>query len=63
MRADGATKGGLDHGDWVPLRQMLHDAGVPVVPLSVQHQGGPQHAYRAGQALAPLAQQGLLILA
>ena len=54
---------GLDHGAWVPLRQMFPDAEVPVVPLSVQHHGGPQHAWRVGQALAPLAQQGFLIVA
>ncbi len=40
---------GLDHGAWVPL--------------SIQHQGGPEHAYRVGQALAPLAEQGWLIVA
>jgi 4,5-DOPA dioxygenase extradiol len=54
---------GLDHGAWVPLRQMFPDADVPVVPLSVQHHGGPQHAYRVGQALTPLAKQGFLIVA
>lgn len=54
---------GLDHGAWVPLRQMFPDADVPIVPLSVQHHGGPRHAYRVGQALAPLTQQGLLIVA
>lgn len=54
---------GLDHGAWIPLRQMFPDANVPVVPLSVQSQLGPEHAYRVGQALAGLAQQDILVLA
>ncbi len=54
---------GLDHGAWVPLRHMLPDAHVPVVPLSVQHHGGPQHAWRVGQALSALTRQGFLIVA
>jgi 4,5-DOPA dioxygenase extradiol len=36
---------------------------VSVVPLSIQHQGGPRHAFRIGQALAPLAKLGWLIVA
>jgi len=36
---------------------------VPIVPLSIQHHGGPQHALRVGQALAPLAEQDWLIVA
>jgi 4,5-DOPA dioxygenase extradiol len=54
---------GLDHGAWTPLRQMFPNAEVPVVPMSVQSHLGPEHAYRVGQALAPLAQQGILVLA
>lgn len=54
---------GLDHGAWVPLRYLFPKADVPIVPLSIQHHGGPQHAYRIGQALAPLTEQGWLIVA
>jgi 4,5-DOPA dioxygenase extradiol len=54
---------GLDHGAWMPLRQMFPLADVPVVPLSMQSHGGPEHAYRVGQALTGLAQQGILVLA
>ncbi len=54
---------GLDHGAWVPLRHLLPQPDVPIVPLSIQHHGGPQHALRVGQALAPLAEQDWLIVA
>ncbi len=54
---------GLDHGAWVPLRYLFPAADVPVVPLSIQHHDGPEHAYRVGQALGPLAAQGWLIVA
>lgn len=54
---------GLDHGAWVPLRHMFPNADVPVVPISLQHHGGPHHAYRIGQALEPLTRQGCLIVA
>ena len=53
---------GLDHGAWVPLRLLYPDADVPVIALSLTSRGGPQQAYRLGQALAPLAQQGFLII-
>lgn len=54
---------GLDHGAWVPLRYLMPDPDQPIVPLSIQHQGGPEHAYRVGQAIAPLADQGWMIVA
>jgi len=53
---------GLDHGAWLPLRYLFPTAPMPIVPLSIQHQAGPEHAYRVGQALAPLSQRGWLIL-
>jgi 4,5-DOPA dioxygenase extradiol len=54
---------GLDHGAWVPLRLMFPDAEVPVVPLSIQSHGGPRQAWLLGQALAPLAARGFLVIA
>lgn len=54
---------GLDHGAWMPLRLMFPNADVPVIPLSIQSQGGPQQAYRLGQALTPLTARGFLIIA
>lgn len=53
---------GLDHGAWVPLRLMFPEAEVPVIPLSLQSHGGPQAAYRLGQALAPLSARGFLVI-
>ena len=47
----------------VPLRSVFPQADLPIVPLSIQHHGGLDHAFRVGQALAPLVKQGWLIVA
>lgn len=54
---------GLDHGAWLPLRLMFPEADVPVFPLSIQSHLGPDHHYRLGLALAPLARRGFLVIA
>jgi len=53
---------GLDHGARVPLRIMFPEADVPVIPVFIQSGGGTVWAYRLGQALAPLTDQGSLVV-
>lgn len=53
---------GLDHASWTVLRHMWPDADVPVFELSVDMTAPPQSHWDLGRALAPLRDEGVLVV-
>ncbi len=54
---------GIDHGTWTTLVHVFPNADIPVVQLSVNKNISEQECFEIGRKLAPLREQGYLIMA
>lgn len=56
------TSRGYDHGVFIPMKVALPDADIPVAMMSLRGDLDPEHHIRAGEALAVLRSEGVLII-
>ncbi len=56
------TRQGFDHGTFAPLQVVYPQADVPVLQLSLKAGYDPEAHFAAGRALAPLRDEGILIV-
>jgi aromatic ring-opening dioxygenase catalytic subunit (LigB family) len=62
FNSDVESKRGLDHGVFVPFMLIYPSADVPILQLSLQASLDPVLHLELGRALAPLREQGVLIV-
>jgi aromatic ring-opening dioxygenase catalytic subunit (LigB family) len=53
---------GYDHGVFAPMQVMYPDANVPLLEVSLRHGYDPEEHIALGRALAPLRDEGVLIV-
>ncbi|MCK9684740.1 DODA-type extradiol aromatic ring-opening family dioxygenase [Scleromatobacter humisilvae] len=62
IEVEHADAGGLDHGIWVPLRDIRPRADIPVLPLAFPPDRTPEQLFELGAALSPLIDEGVWIV-
>jgi 4,5-DOPA dioxygenase extradiol len=62
IAARSVPEGGLDHGAWTALRYIYPAADIAIVPLAFVPSDSPAQQFALGEALAPLAEEGVLVL-
>ncbi len=62
FRSAGDDQRGYDHGTFVPMSVMFPAADIPTVQLSLMHGLDPERHLALGRALAPLRDDGVLII-
>ena len=62
IEVEHAEAGGLDHGIWVPLRDIRPRADVPVLPVAFPPDWTPTRLFALGAALRPLIDEGVWIV-
>jgi 4,5-DOPA dioxygenase extradiol len=62
IAVQNVAEGGLDHGSWTALRYLYPDADVPILPLAFVPTQSPAQQFALGAALAPLADEAVLVL-
>ena len=62
LEVEHADAAGLDHGIWVPLRDIRPLGDIPVLPVAFPPDWTPQQLFELGAALSPLVDEGVWII-